>query len=665
MILQEGIQVTGSSVRFIKSATNGARFIQVFDAEDAEVVRLCLNNDFEIDESLISVTKRGRPIQAQVTRMYTLDEQKNRLPVLSLRVPRNSAPFVVRTDGRPLARLTKETYERLATQRNFDMVNPSIDGAYPEWLAQHEHRIELEAPDSEQLVYHPLFSIIVPLFQTPIPFFHDMVSSVLSQTYSAWELILVNASPKNAELRSAIASYDDARLRVVTLEDNLGIAGNTNAGIRVARGDYICFFDHDDMLDPHILAYYAEAINNNRTIDLLYCDEDNFHSDLSDRYAPMLKPDFNLDLLYSHNYVVHMLTVSRTALEQIDLSPDSTSGAQDYDLTLKVSEIARSICHIPYVLYHWRAHAGSTNGGLMESKPYAIQASIEALSAHFERRSIAATVEPTDIACVFRERYGYQGVVDDTTRVDIDPSEHWGRAALAAARGASDHPLLICAPGLKLHNEAGIRELFGCLSRPEVGIVAPKVFYPDGLVQNCGLIIDDHRSWHLLNQNFSDHMGGGYHGLSECSCNYTAVGPVCMAVSAKDILRYETTIERLQSPLDFAIGLCALMSRDGKLCTVLPHIKAQCNAPVLWEQCDLAHAYGPMSSAVIDKEDEGRSEEHPSDLLANPNLTCESGYLQLQTGRDRAAAVQQVLSARQHGRIAQIAKKATRALLHR
>ncbi len=87
-----------------------------------------------------------------------------------------------------------------------------------------------------------------------------MIQSVLAQTYPHWELILVNASTDDEQLQDAISSYSDARIKVVPLPENLGIAGNTNEGIRAATGGYISFFDHDDMLDSHILEFYVQEI---------------------------------------------------------------------------------------------------------------------------------------------------------------------------------------------------------------------------------------------------------------------------------------------------------------------------------------------------------------------------------------------------------------------
>ncbi|MFR4802777.1 MAG: hypothetical protein ACLT98_05315 [Eggerthellaceae bacterium] len=58
-------------------------------------------------------------------------------------------------------------------------------------------------------------------------------------------------------------------------------------------------------------------------------------------------------------------------LDQVGLLDPACDGAQDHDLTLRVSECARHIHHVPKILYHWRVSAGSTAGGMRTAKPYA------------------------------------------------------------------------------------------------------------------------------------------------------------------------------------------------------------------------------------------------------------------------------------------------------
>ncbi|MCH3942872.1 MAG: glycosyltransferase [Atopobiaceae bacterium] len=157
--------------------------------------------------------------------------------------------------------------------------------------------------------------------------------------------------------------------------ENKDISSNTNVGIAAARGDYVAFVDHDDFVEPDALFRYVEAINAHPECDLLFCDED-YWGEVDGRelfFAPKFKPGWNPDLLYTYNYVCHMLCVSRRALELTERSDAEVAAAQDYDLTFKAASVAREIVHVPRMLYHWRDHAAST-ARHRESKPYALVA---------------------------------------------------------------------------------------------------------------------------------------------------------------------------------------------------------------------------------------------------------------------------------------------------
>lgn len=168
-------------------------------------------------------------------------------------------------------------------------MHASIDPYYSEWFSKHKAtEQELALQTKLKLPVEPLFSIIVPLFRTPEDFFKEMINSVLSQSYRKWELILVNASPEEKGLCNLVTSYckQDKRIRCITLEKNLGISLNTNAGISIAQGDFISFFDHDDVIEPDLFFEYAQAIAIHNDIDLLYCDEDKL--DENGRYIYLL-----------------------------------------------------------------------------------------------------------------------------------------------------------------------------------------------------------------------------------------------------------------------------------------------------------------------------------------------------------------------------------------
>ncbi len=127
----------------------------------------------------------------------------------------------------------------------------------------------------------------------------------------------------------------------------------TNAGVPAASGDFVSFFDHDDILEPDLFFSYAEAIENNDNVDLLYCDEDKLMPD-GKLAQPFFKPDFNIDLLRNNNYICHMLTIRKSLLDTLEPNTKEFDGAQDHNLTLRAVEKARNVHHVAKVLYHWR-----------------------------------------------------------------------------------------------------------------------------------------------------------------------------------------------------------------------------------------------------------------------------------------------------------------------
>ncbi len=272
-----------------------------------------------------------------------------------------------------------------------------FDENYENWfIKQRVSSDALEQQKSTIFDTSPKYSIIVPLYNTPLEFFDDMLNSVLNQSYKNFELLLVNASPDNSELTTHINNRkdEDDSIKIITLDKNYGITENTNYGIKEATGDFLCFFDHDDTLEPNVLYEYTKALNDNPSIDLFYCDEDKI---LNSNYCyPFFKPDWNIDYLNAANYICHFLTVRKSILDKMELPTSEYDGSQDYHMTYRIGEKARSICHIPKILYHWRIHTGSTAGSATQ-KDYALESSRLSIEKHLERTGIKGKVVESDI----------------------------------------------------------------------------------------------------------------------------------------------------------------------------------------------------------------------------------------------------------------------------
>ena len=152
------------------------------------------------------------------------------------------------------------------------------------------------------------FSILVPLYNTPVVFLREMIRSVQAQTYADWELCLADGSDaEHGDVEGVVRTFckRDERIVYRKLEKNLGISENTNACIEMATGDYFALLDHDDRLHPSALFEVMRAICE-QDADFIYTDEITFSKKISDAYCPHYKPDFSPDLLRSYNYICHL-----------------------------------------------------------------------------------------------------------------------------------------------------------------------------------------------------------------------------------------------------------------------------------------------------------------------------------------------------------------------
>ena len=266
------------------------------------------------------------------------------------------------------------------------------DYDYGEWYSlTRPSNEELERQRQERFDYMPKFSIVIPVYKTPERYLKEMLDSILAQTYAKWEVCVADGSPRGESVERVLRRYaeKDMRFKYVILGENKGISGNTNAAIDMADGDFIVLADHDDMMTPDALYECAKKINENPECDVLYSDEDKLDMDGGALFDPHFKPDFNIDLLRSVNYICHLFVVSHELAAEVGGFCHEFDGAQDYDFIFRCTERAAKICHIPKVLYHWRCHKDSTASN-PESKLYAFEAGARAIMAHYDRVGIEA-----------------------------------------------------------------------------------------------------------------------------------------------------------------------------------------------------------------------------------------------------------------------------------
>ena len=303
---------------------------------------------------------------------------------------------------------------------------------YAPWYEKHKvtaAQLQKQREDVSRWEKKPLVSICVPLFKTKEEDLGQMIASVQAQSYPHWELCLADGTPDDS-VENPVKQWCEKDERIVYkhLEQNLGIADNTNAAFAMAKGEWIGLLDHDDILAPDALYEVLAAAGVNpaqasnvleegkyvESAEAVYTDEDKVSVEGTEHFQPHFKPDFNLDLLRSNNYITHFFVVKRAIVEAVGGFVKEFDGAQDYDFILKCTRAARRTAHVPRILYHWRVSPESTADN-PASKLYAFEAGKRAILADLKRSGVKAEVSHTPDFGFYRVKYA----LTDTPLVSI------------------------------------------------------------------------------------------------------------------------------------------------------------------------------------------------------------------------------------------------------
>jgi GT2 family glycosyltransferase len=432
----------------------------------------------------------------------------------------------------------------------------------------------------------PLISIVVPCYNTPEKYLIPLIESVTRQTYQNWQLCIVDGSDISAiKLEIKDLSSQDNRIQYIDAKKNFGIAGNTNIGIKYAKGEYIGFLDHDDTLSPYALSEVVKLINVRPEFDLIYTDEDKLSDDGKERSLPFFKPDWSPDLMLGVNYVTHFVVAKKSIIEDIGGLRIGFDGAQDYDFLLRFTEKTNKIAHIPKILYHWRLADGSTSKNVGE-KNQADSAGRKALSDAVERRKIKADVmevvdRPTNyrlkyklplnqpkvsIIIPFKDKvellkqcvesilskttydnyeiilisnnsvenktHNYLKLLEENNKCKIyfwDFPFNYSAINNFGSSKASGEYIALLNNDTKVLTPEWLEELIGVALQPGVGAVGPLLYYPNETIQHAGIIVGmggmaGHVFRHRLTTDWTDF------GMPAWPRDYLAVTGACLVI---------------------------------------------------------------------------------------------------------------------------------------
>jgi len=436
----------------------------------------------------------------------------------------------------------------------------------------------------------PRFSIVTPVHDPPVEVLRACLRSVTEQSFDDWELCVVDDGSRSREVVSALhaAAAADPRIHLTRRLENGGIVAASNDALAMAGGEFVVLLDHDDELRRDALAVLDEAIAAQPEADYVYSDEDKIDA-AGRRAAPFFKPDWSPERFRTQMYTCHVSVLRRSLVEEVGGFRAEYEGAQDWDLVLRVTERARTVVHVPEVLYHWRLLESSTASRGETAKPYAYDAGTRALQAHCERTGFPATVErdlehsgvyhlrpalteypPVSIviptgggrrdvrghyvtlveqcvgSIVTRSTYPDYEIVlvadastpahvladvgeiagDRVVIVPYDQPFNFADKINEGALASLGQHLLLLNDDMEVVTPEWIERLVMYSTTPGVGAVGAKLLYEDGRIQHAGVMMRRASPGHLFRGFGGDF--GGYADVVRVAGNYSAVTGACL-----------------------------------------------------------------------------------------------------------------------------------------
>lgn len=429
--------------------------------------------------------------------------------------------------------------------------------------------------------YRPKISIITPVLNTREEWLRSSIESVLHQIYDNWELCIADDGSDQPHIRETLNCYQqkDARIKVKYLNENQGVSGASNEALAMANGEFIGFLDHDDQLLPNALYEVVLMLNRNASADFIYSDE----ILISKRGKPVFayfRPDFSLDYMLSHCYIVHFVVIRASILKKIGGFRAEFKVSQDYDLFLRVLSQTRNVLHIPKILYRWRQYESST-GHLLKER--VMESSRRALQDFADREGIKGVVWGTKNFNFFRlkrdildrpkisiiiptkdridllkrciesiqNRSSYDNyeiiIVDNMSQeeetaayldglgksyencriIKFNEKFNYSKLNNYAAEFARGEHLLFLNNDIEVLNSDWLEAMLEQSQRDEIGCVGAKLLYPDRKIQHVGVVVGwGGRAEHIYKWLHSNDIG--YMGHFVSIRNYSAVTAACM-----------------------------------------------------------------------------------------------------------------------------------------
>ncbi|MDW2994947.1 MAG: glycosyltransferase [Alphaproteobacteria bacterium] len=206
----------------------------------------------------------------------------------------------------------------------------------------------------------PRVSVLTPIYNTNPSHLREMIESILNQTFTDFEFLILNDSPENKEIEKIVKSYKDKRIKYFKNDKNMGITPSRNKLMDMACGEYIAVFDHDDISVPSRLEQQVNFLDKNPHIGVV----SGWLKFFGNKTTILKNPEYDNDIkifMTDDCVIAHTAAMIRkSVLDENNIRYDEYySPSEDYKLWAQLMPLTH-FYNIPNVLVLYRYIDGNT-----------------------------------------------------------------------------------------------------------------------------------------------------------------------------------------------------------------------------------------------------------------------------------------------------------------
>ena len=208
-----------------------------------------------------------------------------------------------------------------------------------------------------------LISVIIPCFNQGA-YIQDAIDSVKAQTYTDWEVIIINDGSDDLETIHVLHRLADEGFAVINIK-NSGVSAARNTGINIAKGEYLLQLDADDKIAPEYLEEAVKILLKKPEVKLVYCGCEYFGAQTG--LSPV--PSFSLKGMLFENLIFNAALIRKIDFNKAGgFDEEFLAGWEDWEFWLRYIKTEEEVYKLPATFFYYRIKADSRNSAIKDER---------------------------------------------------------------------------------------------------------------------------------------------------------------------------------------------------------------------------------------------------------------------------------------------------------